>query len=164
MTPNALAVSNHNTGVKRMIKMMLVGLPMMVFCLMIQVTATYWSVRNYARQVARSNRGSGFVAGSIPLVVALLVMMVGNIVQIALWGGLFLILGEFDAPFEAIYHSTVNFASLGYGDIVMSARWKLLGALEALNGVVMLGMTGAALMSIMQHMIRQQRRADGFED
>lgn len=147
-----------------MIKMMAVGLPMMVFCLMIQVTATYWSVQNYARQVASANRGSGFLAGSVPLVIALLVMMVGNIVQIALWGGLFLILGEFDAPFEAIYHSTVNFASLGYGDIVMSARWKLLGAMEALNGVVMLGMTGAALMAIMQHMIRQQQRADGFED
>ncbi|VFS57901.1 Ion channel [Kluyvera cryocrescens] len=51
-----------------------------------------------------------------------------------LWGLLFLGLGEFDTLLEAVYHSGVNFATLGYGDIVMSPRWKLLGPLEAVNG------------------------------
>jgi hypothetical protein len=36
----------------------------------------------------------------------------------------------------------------------MSARWKLLGPLEAANGIVMLGMTSAALVAIMQHLIK----------
>ncbi len=63
-------------------------------------------------------------------------------------------LGEFDEYYEAVYHSAVNFASLGYGDIVMSHRWKLLGPLEALCGVLMLGMNAAVLMAIMQHMLR----------
>ena len=51
----------------------------------------------------------------------------------------------------------MNFTSLGYGDIVMSKEWKLLGPLEAVNGVLMLGMTAAALMAILQHMIKLQR-------
>jgi ion channel len=58
---------------------------------------------------------------------------------------------------EAIYHSAVNFASLGYGDFVMSKNRKLLGPLEAVNGVIMLGMTSAALMVILQQLIRAQR-------
>ena len=66
-------------------------------------------------------------------------------------------LGEFDELYEAVYHSAVNFASLGYGDIVMSKDWKLLGPLEACCGVLMLGMTAAALMAIMQQMIKAQR-------
>ena len=74
----------------------------------------------------------------------MLAMMAGNLVQIALWGILFLVLGEFDELYEAIYHSAVNFTSLGYGDVVMSKEWKLLGPLEAANGILMLGMTGAA--------------------
>ena len=101
----------------------------------------------------------GFLAGIRPLLVAMLVMMVGNFLQIALWGALFLQLGEFDEIYEAIYHSAVNFTSLGYGDIVMSKDHNLLGPLEALNGVLMLGMTAAALMAILQHLIKTQSQA-----
>ena len=74
-------------------------------------------------------------------------------------GVLFVLLGEFDELYEATYHSAVNFASLGYGDIVMSKPWKLLGPLEACCGVLMLGMTAAALMAILQQMIQTQREA-----
>ena len=56
--------------------------------------------------------------------------------------------------YEAVYHSAVNFTSLGYGDIVMSKRWKLMGPLEAANGVLMFGMTSAALMAILQQLIK----------
>ena len=86
----------------------------------------------------------------------MLAMMAGNFIQITLWAILFLSLGELDELYEAIYHPAVNFASLGYGDFVMSKNRKLLGPLEAVNGVVMLGMTSAALMVILQ-VIKDQR-------
>ena len=47
----------------------------------------------------------------------------------------------------------MNFSSLGYGDIVMRRERRLLGPLEAVNGVLMLGMSAATLMAIVQHMI-----------
>lgn len=50
----------------------------------------------------------------------------------------------------------MNFTSLGYGDVVMSPRWKLLGPLEAANGILMLAITGAALMAILQQLIKAQ--------
>jgi hypothetical protein len=65
-------------------------------------------------------------------------------------------LGEFSELYEAVYHSAVNFSSLGYGDVVMTKPWKLLGPLEAGNGVLMFGLTGAALMAILQQMIQAQ--------
>jgi hypothetical protein len=85
--------------------------------------------------------------------------MFGSLVQTALWGALFVYLGEFDDLYQAIYHSAVNFTSLGYGDVVMSAQWKLLGPFEAMNGVLMLGMSAAALMAILQEVIKIQRAA-----
>jgi hypothetical protein len=97
--------------------------------------------------------------GLRPLVVAMLVLMCGNLLQIGLWALLFVSLGEFSELYEAIHHSAVNFSSLGYGDFVMTKDWKLLGPLEAVNGVLMLGMTAAALMAILQHMIKVQQDA-----
>ena len=57
---------------------------------------------------------------------------------------------------EAIYHSSVNFATLGYGDIVMSEKWKLLGPLESINGALMIGLSGACMLAVLQHHIRKQ--------
>ena len=53
----------------------------------------------------------------------------------------------------------MNFTSLGYGDVVMKQEWKLLGPLEAANGVLMMSMTAAALTAILQNIIRSQADA-----
>ena len=87
-------------------------------------------------------------------------MMLGTFSRSAVWGALFVCLGEFTELYEAVYHSAVNFASLGYGDIVMSKHWKMLGPLEAINGVLMLGMSAAALMVILQQLVKIEYRDD----
>lgn len=135
----------------------LIGLPVMLLCLIVQVAVSFWCVRYY---VSRSpGSGQGLLAGIRPLIIATLVMMLGTLLQIMLWGGLFLWLGEFEQIYDAIYHSGVNYTSLGYGDIVMSRERRLLGPLEAVNGMLMLGMSAATLMAIVQHLITQLRDA-----
>ncbi len=137
----------------------LIGLPLMLLCLVVQTVVAFWCVRYYMNHSSHIGSGRGFLAGIRPLLVASVGMMFGTLVQIMLWGGLFLWLGEFEQAYDAIYHSAVNFTSLGYGDIVMSRERKLLGPLEAVNGVLMLGMSAAAMMAIVQHMITLLRDA-----
>ena len=144
------------------VRNLLVGLPAMLVCLFIQVSFAYWSMRYYVRHSTGVNLGAP-VRSLTPLLVAMLIMMLGTVVEVALWGLLFVVLGEFDEFYESVYHSAVNFASLGYGDIVMSRPWKLLGPLEALCGVLMLGMNAAVLMAILQQMIKSQRAALGLQ-
>ena len=136
-----------------------VGLPAMLICLTLQVLLVVWSLRYCLRKIAHSKPGDGFFATIGPLLTALVVMTSGNILEIATWGVLFIVVGEFDSLYPAIYHSAVNFTSLGYGDVVMSEKWKLLGPLEAVNGILMLGMSAAALMAIFQEMIKAHRSA-----
>jgi hypothetical protein len=140
-----------------MLRNLLFGLPATLVCVAMQVTFAYWSVRYYVRHSTAAPRASGLW----PLMVAVLIMMSGTILQISLWAALFVGLDEFDEFYEAVYFSTVNFSSLGYGDVVMTRPWKLLGPLEALCGVLMLGMTAAALMVILQQMVRSHRAARG---
>jgi Ion channel len=141
----------------------LIGLPAMLLCLLVQTAVAFWCVRYYVHHSQQVASGQGFLAGMRPLIVATLVLLLGNLVQIMLWGALFLWLGEFDQAYDAIYHSAVNFSSLGYGDIVMSRERRLLGPLEAVNGVLMLGMSAATLMAIVQHMIKLLSEAQPTE-
>lgn len=134
----------------------LVGLPVMLLCVAIQAAVAVWCVRHYVRHMEQARSAERFLASIRPLLVAMAAMMFGSFVQVGLWAVLFMALGEFTELYEAVYHSAVNFASLGYGDIVMSKNWKLLGPLEAINGVLMLGMSAAALMVILQQLIKLQ--------
>ena len=136
---------------------LIIGFAAMVACLIVQAAIAFWSVRYYVRHSSNTAAPQKFIPSVMPLVVAMLAMLFGNFIQITLWGILFLWLGEFEELYEAVYHSAVNFSSLGYGDLVMSKNRKLLGPLEAVNGVIMLGMTSAALMVILQQLIRAQR-------
>ncbi len=82
-----------------------------------------------------------------------LVMFLGHVVQFAIWAALFVYLGEFRDFSTAFYYSAVNFTSLGYGDIVMSEKWRLLGPIEAANGVLMLGLSAGAILAVMNRII-----------
>jgi hypothetical protein len=53
----------------------------------------------------------------------------------------------------AFYHSAVNFTTLGYGDIVMPRGWRLLGPLEAANGVLMFGLSASAMFAVTNRLL-----------
>jgi len=89
------------------------------------------------------------------LVAVLLVMLAGNLLQMGLWAGLFIALNEFENFATALYHSVVNFTTLGYGDLVMSEQRRLLGALEAANGVLMFGLTTGFLYTILSELLQR---------
>jgi hypothetical protein len=131
-----------------------IGLVTMMSCLILQITFTFWSIRHAVGTPDRPRASRGLLAGIVTLLIAMAIMMLGNFLQIMLWGFLFFVLEEFTVFYEAIYHSGVNFTSLGYGDVVMSTDRKLLGPLEALNGILMLGLSSAALVAILQHLTK----------
>jgi hypothetical protein len=135
---------------------LLVGLPFMLLCLVLQASVTFWSIHFFVSQAGRVPAHAGMFAQVRPLLIVMIATTLANFAQIVIWGLLFIGLGEFKTLFDAIYHSAVNFTSLGYGDVVMSTRWKLMGPLEAVNGILMLGMTSAALVAIMQHLIKER--------
>ncbi len=49
---------------------------------------------------------------------------------------------------DALYFSTATYSTVGYGDLVLSRSWRLLGAIESANGVILLGWSTAFFISI----------------
>lgn len=133
----------------------LIGLGTMTVCLFLEgallaLALTYYL--NHQHEVALPTIGKtmGILCGVMTLLV------VGNVIQIGVWAGLFELLGEFENYAIAFYHSAVNFSTLGYGDLVMTEKYRLLGPLEAINGILMVGVSTAALMAIFQDAVKKK--------
>ena len=53
----------------------------------------------------------------------------------------------------------LNFAGLGYGDIVMSESRRVLGPLEAVHGVLMFSVSTAVLTAAVLDILKQEAAA-----
>lgn len=133
---------------------LILGCVFALLTMAIQIAAVVYMLQYLINVVHDENpRYSGMKMHAYVISVVMLIMFAGHLVQVAIWAVLFMQLGEFSDFLTAFYHSMVNFASLGYGDIVMSERWRLLGAMEASNGVLMFGLTAGAILSVMSYLL-----------
>lgn len=73
--------------------------------------------------------------------------------QIWVYALLFHVLGAVENLREAIYFSTISYAATGYGDASIAPQWKLLGAIEGINGVILLGWSVAFFVTVMGRMM-----------
>src|SRR5712692_9256728 len=85
---------------------------------------------------------------------AVLVAFAAHLVEITIWALLFALCGEFPGFAAAFYHSAENYTTLGYGDVVMSPPWRLLGPLEAADGMLMFGVSIAMLFAVIQRLLQ----------
>jgi hypothetical protein len=70
-----------------------------------------------------------------------------------LWAVLFVLCDEFPELATAYYHSAVNYTTLGYGDLLLTPAWRLLGPLEATNGALMFGVSAAMVFAVVQRLV-----------
>jgi len=67
-----------------------------------------------------------------------------------MWAGLYVWLDAIPTYSEAIYFSLVTFTTLGYGDVTLGEEWRVLGALESANGVIIFGWSTAMVVAVLQ--------------
>jgi len=133
---------------------LMLGLPIMALCLSLQSLLIVIAVRYYAHNEQHVEHPS-FTNSLLVIHVVMFLLVIGNLAQVSIWALLFMLLDEFKTFETAFYHSAVNFSTLGYGDIVMSEKHRLLGPLQAINGVLMIGVSTAALLSTFQNSIKK---------
>ncbi|RDK07651.1 potassium channel family protein [Cupriavidus lacunae] len=133
---------------------LLIAAPVMLVCLVLQVVVVAICLRRYARYRRRWEVRESLWVDIALLTGVMLLTLLCNFAQIGIWAALFLMLGEFKTFMPALYHSGVNFATLGYGDIVMSERWRMLGPIEAANGILMFGMSTSLMTAAVLDVIK----------
>lgn len=137
-----------------MIIVLIVGFAMTLLCLGFQALASALAVRYFAEHAddlppGRRPRHLIFLQFSALMII----LMAGNVVQIVLWAIPYRIFGDLADFEEALYFSGVTFTSLGYGDVTLHGKLRLLTPLQAANGLMMFGVTTAVFIAAVQRAI-----------
>ena len=131
-----------------------VGIVAVLCTIVIHAAALGAAVNLVRRETRLGQAGTTYGSDFAIVVTAIMVAFAAHLMEIALWALVFLICGEFTAFGTAFDHSAVNYTTLGYGNVVMSPAWRLMGPLEAADGMLMFGVTTAMIFAVIQRLIR----------
>ena len=102
-----------------------------------------------ARIVARRNTSHplSYLAGV--MIATSLVLMVAHTLEVFVWSLAYAIVNAAPDDANLVYFAFVNYTTLGYGDVTPLAKWRLLGPMTALNGVLMIGWSTALIFEVL---------------
>jgi hypothetical protein len=141
-----------------MIQSLLVGAGVLIVSLLCYGVATAFLVQLVVRLIRSGYDGRAFGKNVVIMTVITLITAAMHLTQIALWAVVFLVCGAISTFEKAFYASAQNYTALGYGDAILSERWRLLGPLEAISGLLLFGLSTAVLFAVMSHLIANRLR------
>jgi voltage-gated potassium channel len=105
--------------------------------------------------IAAANRHSNTLQSERALAQQMLVLVgvsfglfVLSSVEIWSYATLYMLIGAIHSFEDALYFSTATYSTIGYGDLTLPRSWRLLGAMEGANGVILLGWSTAFFISV----------------
>ncbi|MHC5158644.1 MAG: potassium channel family protein, partial [Planctomycetota bacterium] len=87
-----------------------------------------------------------------------LLMFLASLIEVLVWAFVYLWLNAIEGVEQAFYFSMVTFTTLGYGDVVLQERWRLLASFEAANGIILFGWTTAIVMAVVHRVYFQKEK------
>jgi ion channel len=132
---------------------LLVGAGVLLGSMLVYGMATALILRLVVHLIRRGYTGLGFWRSVAVMMIVTLITAAAHLGPITLWAVALLMSGEISTFEKAFYFSAENYTALGYGDIVLSERWRLLGPLEAINGLLLFGLSTAVMFAVLSRLI-----------
>ena len=133
---------------------------LVAWCLLAcSVVVHAWGVTSAVRWVRRQRTAPNRLVPWMWLFVQLagwIVLL--HVAEITAWACAYVAMGALPEFPSALYFSAVTYTTTGYGDLVLPEKSRLVGAIEALTGILMCGWSTAFFFAVVSRMFRARKR------
>jgi hypothetical protein len=119
-----------------MLSKLLVAWCLMAACVIIHAAGLTGALRWLPRE-AYSNRRPWRAVWLFISIAGWMILL--HVVEVTVWGIVYSADGALRDLQSSLYFSAVTYTTTGYGDVVLPEEWRLVGAIEALTGILMCG-------------------------
>jgi voltage-gated potassium channel Kch len=85
-------------------------------------------------------------------------IMLLHFIQTSLWAAFYYAQGLFSDFETSLYFSMVSFTTIGYGDVLLPRKWRLLGVIEGFSGVMLCGISSAFMFALINAVFQTRLR------
>jgi hypothetical protein len=107
-------------------------------------------------RIAKNERHLLFLFAFVMGIATLLVTLLHSI-EAGIWAGVYLLLGALPDGKSALLYSLGAMTTYGHETYYLADPWRLMGALEALNGMILFGLTTAFLFATFRQLWPERR-------
>jgi voltage-gated potassium channel len=95
------------------------------------------------------------------LIIVFAMVITLHLIETSIWAMFYFWNNHFPDYETALYFSLGTYSTIGYGDVVLPQRWRLLGGIEGISGVLLCGLSGAFIFAVVNvlYQTRLQQRA-----
>jgi Ion channel len=119
-----------------MLSKLLLAWCLMAACVTVHAAGLTAALRRLPRQRTLT-KPSWHVAWLFIIIAGWVILL--HLIEMILWGIVYSADGALRDLQSALYFSAVTYTTTGYGDLVLPVEWRLVGAIEALTGILMCG-------------------------
>jgi hypothetical protein len=87
---------------------------------------------------------------ALVMMAAVSILMFAHLIEVIIWAMTYAALKLAPEETDSFYFAFVNYTTLGYGDILPAKRWRLLGPMTAMNGVLLFGWSTAVIYDVLR--------------
>jgi hypothetical protein len=135
-----------------MILQLIVGLCVTAFNIVIHALLTVTTIRVARTPMSACHPWRHLIGVMIATV---LVLMATHMAEVLVWSIAYGLVNATPDGADLFYFAFVNYTTLGYGDITPVLRWRLLGPMTAMNGVLLFGWSTAVIFEVLRKALSQ---------
>ena len=109
-----------------------------------------------ARAAARRSASRPLLYLPGVMIATALALMAAHTLEVFVWSVAYAVVNAAPDDANLVYFAFVNYTTLGYGDVTPLAKWRLLGPMTAMNGVLMFGWSTALIFEVLIKTIGQR--------
>jgi hypothetical protein len=117
-------------------------------------------IENMAGRAAAWHRRGPRLWLSAVMMATVAILLMAHIAEVIIWSLAYRILGAAPPGSDLLYFALVNYTTLGYGDVVPVERWRLLGPMTAMNGILLFGWSTAVIFEVLQRAMHIRNLSD----
>lgn len=89
------------------------------------------------------------------MVAVIVSLMMAHTSEVILWSVVDKMIDAVPPDVQIVYFEFANYTTLGYGDVIPVERWRLLGPMTAMNGILLFGWSTAIIFEVLLRALTQ---------
>ena len=140
------------------IRHLFAGIFLVALTVTIHSLGTIFIMRALTAYRQRLDKYPGPVHSNLILTGLVSTLLVLHVTEVVVWGVFYDLRHCFPDAETSFYFSMITYTTVGHGDALLNREWRMIGGIEALVGMLMVGWSTAVLLGVVNRTYRYPTR------
>jgi hypothetical protein len=144
-----------------MLRVLIAAFIIVAICVVIHIVGIVVLAEWLLDRRSESQRRSEMMHYTLLLIMVFAIIILLHLTETAIWAAFYFWWNLFPDFETSFYFSLTSYTTIGYGDVVLPQKWRLLGGIEGITGVLLGGLSTAYIFVVLNSLFQIRTKQSG---